>query len=112
VQVVVDGAPAAQPSVNLLTPPVFKGAGLIRLDRSAVSGVPRSPGSCSCSYVEARTPQSLIEIGPGTVFNNRAVLLSEGAALRFGANCLVGPELYVTDSNSHELAPGRRVPCR
>lgn len=95
-------------SVNLLTPTVFKGAGRIRLGATTVFGVPRSPGSCSCSYVESRTPQSFIDIGEGSVFNNRAVLISEGAHIRFGSDCLVGPELYVTDSNSHELTPGRR----
>ena len=94
--------------LNLLTPTHFKGAGRIRIAADAVMGVPRSPGSYSASYVEARTPDSLIEIGPGSVFNNRCVLISEGASIRFGANCLIGPELHVMDSNSHDLALERR----
>lgn len=94
--------------LNLLTPTHFKGAGRIRIAANAVLGVPRSPGSYSASYIEARTPESLIELGPGTVFNNRCVLISEGASIRFGANCLIGPELHVMDSNSHDLAPERR----
>lgn len=94
--------------LNLLTPTHFKGQGRIRLATTAVFGVPRSPGSYGASYVEARTPASLIDIGPGTVFNNRCVLISEGAFIRFGANCLIGPELHVMDSNSHDLVLERR----
>jgi maltose O-acetyltransferase len=89
--------------INLLTPTHFKGQGRIRISTTTVFGVTRSPGSYGASYVEARTPDSLIEIGPGTVFNNRCVLISEGAIISFGANCLIGPELHVMDSNSHNL---------
>jgi len=98
-------------TLNLLTPTQFKGSGTIRIDARAVFGVPRSPGAHGCTYIEARTPESLIEVGPGCVFNNRCVLISEGASIRFGANVLVGPELHVMDSNSHDLRlPHRRSP--
>lgn len=97
-----------RPTLNLLTPTLFSGQGRFRLDVTAVFGVPRSPGAYGCSYVEARTPESLIEIGPGCVFNNRCVLISEGAQIQFGANVLVGPELHVMDSNSHDLHLARR----
>jgi acetyltransferase-like isoleucine patch superfamily enzyme len=73
-----------------------------------VFGVPRSPGSYSCSYIEARTPQSLIEIGEGTTINNRAVIVSEGAAIHIGRRCLIGSEFQVMDSNAHQLALGQR----
>ena len=89
--------------LNLLTPTHFKGQGHIRLSTTMVFGVPRSPGSYGASYVEARTPDSLIVIGAGTVLNNRCVLISEGASIIIGANCLIGPELHVMDSNSHNL---------
>lgn len=112
VQVAAD-KPGAPRTVNLMTPTVFKGAGRIRLAPTVVFGVPRSPGSYGCSYVEARTPQSLIEIGEGTVINNRAVIVSEGAQVRIGQRCLIGAEFQVLDSNAHELAPGQRhVPDR
>jgi len=95
-------------TLNLLTPTVFKGQGRIRIDASATFGVQRSPGSYSCSYVEARTPESVIEIGAGSVFNNRLTLISEGAGIRFGERCLVGPEVFVVDANSHELQVEQR----
>jgi len=112
VQVAAD-KPGAPRTVNLMTPTVFKGAGRIRLAPTVVFGVPRSPGSYGCSYVEARTPQSLIEVGEGTVINNRAVIVSEGAQVRIGQRCLIGAEFQVLDSNAHELALGQRhVPDR
>jgi len=99
--------------VNLLTPTVFKGSGRIRLAPSVVFGVPRSPGSYGCSYIESRTTESLIQIGEGTVINNRAMLLSEGAEIRIGNRVLIGPELQIFDSNAHETALGQRhIPDR
>ena len=104
----VEAAEGKPRVVNLLAPTVFKGQGRIRLGATTVFGVPRSPGSCSCTYVEARTPQSLIEIGEGTVINNRAVILSEGATIRIGQRCLIGFDFQVLDSNAHQLALGQR----
>lgn len=95
-------------TVNLLTPTVFKGSGRIVLSPTTVFGVPRSPGSYACSYIEARTPTARIEFGDGTVLNNRATLLSEGAGIRIGNRCLIGAEFEVMDTNAHELALGRR----
>ncbi len=95
-------------TVNLLTPTVFKGAGQIVLGSSTVFGVPRSPSSYSCSYIEARTSTAVIDIGDNTVLNNRATLLSEGAGIRIGKRCLIGAEFDVMDTNAHELALGRR----
>lgn len=98
-------------TINVITPTVFKGLGRIRLSTTTVFGVPRSPNSYGCTYVESRTPDSCIQIGPGTVFNNKAVLISEGASITFGERCLVGPELHVMDSNSHQLdLPNRTQP--
>jgi maltose O-acetyltransferase len=99
---------ASGTTVNLLKPVVFKGAGRIILSPTTVFGVPRSPGSYACSYIEARTPTALIEIGDGTVLKNRATLLSEGAGIRIGNRCLIGAEFEVMDTNAHELALGRR----
>lgn len=88
-------------SINLLTPTQFKGHGRIVLANTAVFGVPRSPGHHGCSYVESRTPDSLIQIGAGTVFNNRAFILSEGASVTFG-----GIPVVAVPYNSPELLLG------
>jgi maltose O-acetyltransferase len=105
---VVTSMPNEPRIVNLLTPTVFKGNGRIRLAPTTVFGVLRSPGSYSCSYVEARTVNSLIEIGEETVLNNSATLISEGARIRIGKRCLIGSELHVLDTNAHELNIGMR----
>ena len=101
----------ASPMLQVLTPTSFKGQGPIRIHASSVFGVVRSPGSHACSYIESRTPESLVDIGADCAFNNQLVLIAEGAAIRFGARCLVGPEVFVSDSNSHDLRiPHRRQP--
>ena len=108
-QIVEVDSPAGAPrTVNLLTPTVFKGQGRIRLAANVVFGVPRSPGSHACTYVEARTAQSFIGIGEGTTINNRATLVSEGARILIGKRCLIGTEFQVLDSNAHQLTLGQR----
>jgi len=105
---IFDAGPGMPRTINAMTPTVFKGAGRIRLAPYTVFGVPRSPGSYACSYIEARTTESLIEIGDRTVFNNQAFLLSEGASIRIGKRGLFGPELQIFDSNAHRLHLGER----
>ncbi len=95
--------------LNVLTPAQFKGAGRFRVHTSVLFGEPFSPGNLACSYFESRTPSSLIEIGAGTTFNNRAYILSEGAGVTIGERVLIGPDLHITDSNSHELDVANRA---
>jgi acetyltransferase-like isoleucine patch superfamily enzyme len=104
----LSSTPGGKRIVNLLTPTVFKGHGRFVLAPTTVFGVPRSPGSYGCTYVESRTPESLITFGDGTVVNNRGMFLSEGAEIRIGHRVLIGPEIQVFDSNAHESALGRR----
>lgn len=95
-------------TVNLLTPTVFKGQGHIRLASTTLFGWASSPGSYSCSYVEARTPDAVIEIGERTTINNGAALVSEGAGIFIGARCLIGTEFIAMDTNGHETELGHR----
>jgi maltose O-acetyltransferase len=105
---VVPVGPGAPGTLTLVSPVQFRGRGRIRLSGSTVLGVAQSPGAYACSYLEARTENSLIEIGVSTTINNRAVILSEGNSVHIGDRCLVGEELLVSDSNFHELAVARR----
>lgn len=95
-------------TVNLLTPTAFKGQGRIRLASTTLFGWTSSPGSYNCSYLEARTPDALIEIGERTTINNGAALISEGAGIFIGARCLIGTEFFAMDTNAHETELGRR----
>jgi len=105
---IVSEFPGIHRTVNLLTPTVLKGRGKIRLGPRTIFGVIASPGSYGCSYIEARTEKSFIDIGDQTVINNRAIILSEGAGITIGKRCLIGYELQVLDTNAHELAVERR----
>src|SRR5687767_14165455 len=62
--------------VNLLAPTVVKGQGRIRLAPTAVFGWVASPGSYSCSYIDARNPGAVIEIGERSTINNMAVMIA------------------------------------
>ena len=105
---VVGGAPDSPRTLNLLAPTVFKGRGRVRVTTSTVFGWGTAPFSYRCSFVEARDPEALIEIGEGSTINNAAVLIARKAGIRIGARCLVGTEFQALDSNAHELEIGRR----
>lgn len=97
------------PMLQLLTPTVFKGTGRIRIHATSTFGVVTSSGSYACSYIESRTPESVIDIGPGCAFNNRMTLISAGAGIHIGARCLAGEDVYVCDSNFHDLRVDHRM---
>jgi len=105
---VTGGMPGSPRTLNLLAPTVFKGRGRVRVDATTVFGWGTSPFSYRCSYVEARNPEALIEVGARSTINNAAVLIAEGAGIRIGARCLIGTEFQVLDTNAHELEIGRR----
>jgi len=105
---IVGGAPGSPRTLNLLAPTVFKGRGRVRVSTTTVFGWGTSPFSYRCSYVEARNPDALIEIGERSTVNNAAVLIAEGAGIRIGARCLIGTEFQVLDTNAHELELGLR----
>jgi acetyltransferase-like isoleucine patch superfamily enzyme len=96
------GDAASQP-LMVVTPTRFSGRGRIEVESDVVFGVVHSPEAWSCAYFEARTPASLIRIGRGTVFNNRAQVMSEGAGIHIGQRCLFGNEVMLVDSNFHCL---------
>jgi acetyltransferase-like isoleucine patch superfamily enzyme len=95
--------------LNISTPVQFHGKGKIRVAPGVVFGVVGSPGNLSHSYIDARTENSLIAFGENTSINNRASIISVGASITIGRNCLIGQELIINDSNGHELAVARRL---
>jgi len=92
-----------------IQPVLLKGAGEIRFGSGVQFGWHASPHHYSdYAYVEARTPESRIDIGDGTIFNNGAMLCSEGPGIRIGANALFGVGVEIVDSDFHDLQPSRR----
>lgn len=60
-------------------------------------------------YIEARKPQSRIEIHDGVWINNNSVLISEGEGIIVGKNTLIGTHVEIYDSDFHGLAPDSRM---
>jgi acetyltransferase-like isoleucine patch superfamily enzyme len=90
-------------------PVLLKGRGEIRFGREVQFGWHASPHHYSgYSYVEAGLPESVVEIADGTLFNNSAVVRSEGPGIRIGANALFGTNVEIFDSDFHDLHPARR----
>jgi acetyltransferase-like isoleucine patch superfamily enzyme len=92
-----------------LQPVLFVGPGEIVLGESVQFGWKTSPlfyaGYC---YVEAACAGARIELGDRVEFNNNAMLKSEGAGIRVGADGLFGANVEIFDSDFHELHPARR----
>jgi len=95
---IVSGKPIVRQPVR------FCGKGKIVFDQKVSLGYFRSPFFFSgYIHIEARTSESVIRIGKGTDVNNNCVLVSEGAGIEIGRNCLIGPEVCVFDSDFHGL---------
>lgn len=92
-----------------LQPVLFVGAGAVILGDGVQFGWRNSPlfytGYC---HVEVTSPESCIEIGDRTEFNNNLLLKSEGPGIRIGRDGLFGAHVEIFDSNFHDLHPARR----
>lgn len=90
-------------------PVLFVGPGEVVLGEGVQFGWKASPhfysGYC---HVEVSRPESTIEVGDGTEFNNNLTMKSEGAGIRVGRDGLFGANIEIFDSNFHDLDPSRR----
>ena len=102
----------------LVCPCLFMGAGKIRAGKGMQFGYHPSPYFYSgYTYVEARACDAVIDIGDNTVINNRAVLISDGAGIYIGRNCLIGMSCEIYDTDFHTVDPSLRhketpKPCK
>jgi acetyltransferase-like isoleucine patch superfamily enzyme len=91
-------------------PVQFVGRGTIRFDGQVNLGFYPSPYFLNGSiYLEARSPESIIEIGDGVWMNNNVVLVSNGAGISIGKRTLLGWNCEIIDSDFHDLHPDRRA---
>lgn len=99
----VSGAPV------VLQPVLFLGPGAIALGAGVQFGWKASPhfysGYC---HVEVARPESLVEVGDCTEFNNNLMIKSEGAGIRIGRDGLFGASIEIFDSDFHDLDSTRR----
>lgn len=99
----VSGTPVAY------QPVLFLGPGRITLGSDVEFGWPTSAGFYNgYCHVEAYTPESVIEIGDGAQLNNGALVKSGGAGIYIGPRALIGSQVWIYDSDFHELDPRRR----
>jgi maltose O-acetyltransferase len=95
---------------EVLQATLLNGRGRVRLGAGVRFGIVASPGFLSgYGYVDARSLDSVIEIGAGTTFNNNVCIVSEGGGIRIGSNCLFGVDVTIVDSDGHDLHPERRT---
>lgn len=89
-------------------PVLLKGEGNIRFGNKVKIGVELSPGFYSgYGYIEARNPESSIEIGNNVRLNNGFSIVAL-QKITIGDNVLVGLNFMVTDSDFHHLQPSER----
>jgi maltose O-acetyltransferase len=86
------------------------GKGTIKFNGKVTLGVYPSPFFLSgYIYLEARYPDSIIEIGDGVWFNNNVALISAGPGIFIGPKTTLGTHCEVIDSDFHDMHPDRRM---
>jgi maltose O-acetyltransferase len=101
--------PQVRGRARIKQPVLFKGEGSVILGERVRLGVAASPYLYSgYIYIEARKPQSRVVIGARAMINNNCVLISEGEGIEIGADCLLGYNVHIFDSDFHELTPEKR----
>ncbi len=100
----IDGQPL------LVSPALLAGAGSISFHGEVTLGWEQGPSfSSGYTYIEARRPESRVELGAGTHLNNAVTIVSEGPGVRLGERCLLGPGVHIYDSDFHALEAELRV---
>lgn len=88
---------------KLRTPINFVGKGVIHI-RGAQLGLWPSPYLFSGGgYIEARSKESKVSIGEGTVINNNFTIIADRTSVTIGRRCFIGPNFFVVDSDFHGL---------
>ncbi len=97
------------------TPPLLRqpvlmvGDGVLRCEPDVSFGWPRSSGGLlNHAYVEVNRAGADITIGARTLLNNDVALRAEGPGIEIGADCLIGNESQVYDSDFHAVHPAHR----
>lgn len=81
----------------------FVGKGRIELGDMQLGCFPSPNFYNGVSYLEARDSSACITIQDGTFINNNCVMIAERSSIHIGKNCLLGPNLFITDSDFHGI---------
>ena len=94
----------------LRQPVHFVGQGEIRFNGKVNLGVYPSPFFFNgYIYIEARTPDAVIEFGDGVFVNNSCFLISDGPGISIGKGSMLGVNCEIIDSDFHDTNPQRRL---
>jgi maltose O-acetyltransferase len=89
--------------VNVNQPIQFVGKGKIIINGGTIGVWPSAAFLTSVAYFESRRLSASIIVKKGTVFNNGAVLIADKGNITIGENCLIGSNVFITDSDFHGL---------
>jgi len=100
--------PNVQGRPTILQPVQFAGKGTIRFNGTARLGCyPSAYFLSGYIYIEARTPEAVVEIGDGVWMNNNVAIVSNGAGIFIGKGTMLGTHVEIIDSDFHDLHPDR-----
>ena len=86
-----------------LYPVIFTGNGEINIQNSHL-GVWPSPYFYNTSgYIEARYESAKVIIKQNTFINNNFSIIAEKSSITIEENCLIGPNVFITDSDFHGI---------
>jgi acetyltransferase-like isoleucine patch superfamily enzyme len=90
-------------------PLLLAGSGTITFQTNVRIGVSSSPKfwSSEC-YIEARSTSAKVEIGQNTWINNGFSAISENGSIFVGRDCFIGHDVFIIDSDFHQLDPDIR----
>ena len=94
---------------TILQPVQLAGRGTIRFNGTVKLGCyPSGYFLSGYIYIEARTPEAVIEIEDGVWMNNNVAIISNGAGISIGKRTMLGTHVEIVDSDFHDLHPDRR----
>lgn len=85
------------------------GNGTIKFDLNVRIGVFPSPMFFSTyAYIEARNSDAAVHVGENTWINNNFTAIAEHTSISIGANCLIGSNVEILDSDFHGMKISER----
>jgi maltose O-acetyltransferase len=94
---------------KLTYPILFLGKGNIHIKKSHLGVYPSPFFFNTVGYLEARNSSASILIKNNTIINNNFVVIADQTSVTIGENCLIGPNVFITDSDFHGLKVKDRV---
>ena len=82
---------------------LFLGKGTININRATLGTWPSPYRYDGSGYIEARNHTARVSIGERTFINNAFVILADKTSISIGSSCLIGPRVFITDSDFHGI---------